>query len=223
MTSDDPAEPRHSQARSAEIITDPDERARRESRNGLAQYDAAKEIIRQYLDEGRRFSLRTSLLQQLHLVALEGLNQYAGNWRPGAVSITKSRHQPPERPLVPFLVEEMCDYVNDHWDEKSAIHLSAYVMWRLNWIHPFDDGNGRTSRMVSYVVLCIKTGQLLPGENTVAAQIVQNRQPYYDAIEAADEAWRDGERIDVSAMEKLLEDLLANQLYAVYQQAVSEG
>ncbi|MBL8221394.1 MAG: Fic family protein, partial [Bryobacterales bacterium] len=28
------------------------------------------------------------------------------------------------------------------------------VMWRLNWIHPFFGGNGRTARSASYLVLC---------------------------------------------------------------------
>jgi hypothetical protein len=35
--------------------------------------------------------------------------------------------------------------------DATAIHLAAYLMWRLNWIHPFADGNGRTARMTSYV------------------------------------------------------------------------
>jgi Fic family protein len=52
----------------------------------------------------------------------------------------------------------MCDYVNDQWSVRTALHLAAYVMWRLNWIHPFTDGNGRTSRISSYVILTIKAG-----------------------------------------------------------------
>jgi Fic family protein len=101
---------------------------------------------------------------------------------------------------VPELVEDMSDYVNGHWNESTPIHLAAYVMWRLNWIHPFADGNGRTSRVVSYVVLSIRAGAILPGMPTIPDQIVDNRKPYFDALEAADAACRDG-RIDVSKME----------------------
>ena len=50
--------------------------------------------------------------------------------------------------MVAELVEDMCDYVNENWEAKSAIHLAAYIMWRLNWIHPFADGNGRLSRFL---------------------------------------------------------------------------
>jgi hypothetical protein len=28
--------------------------------------------------------------------------------------------------------------------------LAAYGLWRLNWIHPFVEGNGRTARAVCY-------------------------------------------------------------------------
>ena len=30
---------------------------------------------------------------------------------------------------------------NDNWDDSTPVHLASYVMWRLNWIHPFTDGN----------------------------------------------------------------------------------
>ena len=94
-------------------------------------------------------------------------------------------------------------------------------MWRLNWIHPFDDGNGRTSRAVSYLVLCVRTGSRLPGSNTIPDRIADNKFPYYDALDAADAAWKD-ERLDVSAMEKLLEDHLAAQLVQVFNAAKGE-
>ena len=110
----------------------------------------------------------------------------------------------------------MCDYVNDHWNESTPIHLASYLMWRLNWIHPFADGNGRTSRIVSYVVLSIRAGSILPGTPTIPDQIVDNRKPYFDALDAADSAFRDG-KIDVSKMEELLGSLLANQLAQFYK------
>jgi fido (protein-threonine AMPylation protein) len=110
----------------------------------------------------------------------------------------------------------MCDYVNDHWNESTPIHPAAYVMWRLNWIHPFADGNGRTSRIVSYVVLSIRSGSLLPGTPTIPDQTVDNRKPYFEAPDAADSAFRN-DRVDVSKMEELLASLLANQLAEFYK------
>src|SRR5437660_648445 len=110
----------------------------------------------------------------------------------------------------------MCRYVNEHWraadeDLKDALHLAAYLMWRLNWIHPFRDGNGRTSRAVSYLILTIRLGQILGGKPTIADQIVDNKDPYYKALDDADAAWKEN-RLDLTAMEKLLNRLLEVQL-----------
>jgi Fic family protein len=135
------------------------------------------------------------------------------------VKIQGSKHEPPGAHLVPELVEELCDYVNDNWEKSTPIHLAAYVMWRLNWIHPFADGNGRTSRILAYVVLSIRAGFVLPGTPTVPDQIVDNRTPYFDALDAADEAFKHGRLIDVRKMEELISSLLATQLAGFYESA----
>ncbi|MBV9180292.1 MAG: Fic family protein [Acidobacteria bacterium] len=67
--------------------------------------------------------------------------------------------------------------------DRSAFHLAAYVMWRLNWIHPFVNGNGRTTRAVSYYVLCAKLEVYIPGVTTVPELIGHNKDPYYKALE----------------------------------------
>jgi len=90
----------------------------------------------------------------------------------------------------------LCDYVNTNWDSRSALHLAAYVLWKLNWIHPFVDGNGRTARTLSNVVLNVKLDALLPGLPSIPEQIAEDKKPYYDALEEADHAWTVGQ-IDV--------------------------
>ena len=212
---------RHSKAFDAELIADPVERAKREARNGLKQYDHVIEAIDYWVGAGERFKLRPSLILQLNRIALEGISAYAGNYRPSEIRIEGSRHQPIGAHLVPEKVEELCDYVNDHWD-LSAIHLAAYVMWRLNWIHPFADGNGRTSRALSYLILCIRLGEKLPGTLTIPDQISRNKTPYYGALESADDAYRSG-TIGVSEIEKLLKNLLAAQLLSVVNAAGEPG
>src|SRR5262249_23742944 len=143
-----------------------------------------------------------------------------GAFRLQPIAITESKHTPPEWPEVPAHIDDMCDYINDNWETHSAIHLSAYGMWRLNWIHPFTDGNGRTSRIISYLVLCSKLGYRLPGTKTISERIAENKGPYYDALDAADAAWREG-RVDVSKMEELLTQELGTQLVSVYNAALS--
>jgi Fic family protein len=207
-------ETRHSHALDAQIITDPDELALKESFNVIEQFRAVADMVETYLQPDRPFKLRPSHLLHLHRAALDGITAYAGNWRPAGIEIGASKHQPPDAFQVPERIEELCDYVNDNW-HRSALHLASYVMWKLNWIHPFTDGNGRTSRAASYLILCVRMGYLLPGRLTIPEQIEADKTPYYRALEAADVAWAEG-RIDVSKMKELLSAMLATQLVGVH-------
>jgi Fic family protein len=99
--------------------------------------------------------------------------------------------------------------------------LAAFVLWKLNWIHPFTDGNGRTSRALSYLVLCVRLGVHLPGTNAIPEQISTNKHPYYEALEKADVAALEG-RVDVSVLEEYLSSLLAKQLLSVLESATGK-
>jgi Fic family protein len=165
-----------------------------------------------------RFVLRTSKILDLHRIALDGLSAYAGNFRPDEVTIGQSKHTPPGAHLVPGLIEEMCDFVNDNFETAQALHLCGYVMWRLNWIHPFTDGNGRTSRALAYFVLCAKIGYRLPGHETLPEQIAADKAPYYAALEDADLHWAETQ-LDLSKLEGLLDHCLAKQLLSAYEDA----
>jgi Fic family protein len=148
---------RHSVALQPELITDADEKARREAENGIRQFNLALQIVRNHVKDAERpFSLRPSIVLQLHKAALDGIHLFAGTFRNTPVQIGGSTHDPVDAFLVPEEVYSLCEYVNQNWSTKSAIHLAAYVLWRMNWIHPFADGNGRTARALSYVVLSIK-------------------------------------------------------------------
>lgn len=217
MPTGQPRETRHSHALAPELITDPQKKAEAEAANGLRQYDYAVKSVYQAI-ERIPFKLRSSLIFSFQREALRGISAYAGVPRPAQVEILGSKHQPPGAHLVLELVEDMCDYVNDRWDTSTPVHLAAYVMWRLNWIHPFADGNGRTSRILSFFVLSTKLGTVLPGTPTLPELVIQHRTQYEDALDKADEAWA-AEKVDVTAMEALIEGLLAKQLAKVYELA----
>ena len=212
---------RHSKALEAEIVSDPDEQAKIEARNGVRQFDAVTEMLEHFSHPERKFKARPSHLLHLQRIALEGLSSYAGNFRPAGIEIGGSRHKPPGAYMVPEEVEYMCDYINENWEKSSPVHLAAYALWKLNWIHPFTDGNGRTARAISYLLLCLRLGYRLPGTNTIPEQIAKDRNPYYKPLEAAEKAW-EAKKIDLSELEELLSALLANQLVGVHQQATGK-
>ena len=198
------------------MIQDPAEVARREAANALRQFDAMIEAAERGISRrlaGQRYRLRPSTILALHRAAVDGIDAYAGAYRPGDVTISRSHHAPPPADAVAELVEDLCDWVNDHLDAKPPTELAAYVLWQLCWIHPFTDGNGRTARAVAYLVLLVAYGLILPGARTIPEQISEDRRPYYRALEAADRAMEAGQA-DVSEMAAYMEGLLVAQLEA---------
>ena len=89
--------------------------------------------------------------------------------------------------------------------------MAGYGLWRLNWIHPFIEGNGRTARAVCYYLLCVRSGSLLPGRKIVPERIRDSREPYIHALREVDKIWAAG-NLDLSAMESYLSGLLEAQL-----------
>jgi len=147
---------------------------------------------------------------------MEGLLQTPGAYRDAPCMITNSPHQPPPHIEVATQVQSLCTYVNANWNDADLIHLASFVLWRLNWIHPFPNGNGRTSRATSYLVLCARYGQLLPAKKSVIEQIIGNRTPYYQALRFADDEYgKTGDiRASLVALESLISHLLKQQLKA---------
>lgn len=183
------------------------EKTQLQTRNVILQFD---EVISLVDSSNGILDLTSDLIKNLHRLAIQDIYDCAGNFRTEAVQIGGTAHQPPPWNDVAGLIDEMCLHVNGH-NAHTPIYSSAYLMWRLNWIHPFLGGNGRTARAVSYLALSIKLGFRLPGAATIPMQIMINRQPYYAALDQADAAWQRG-LIDVSQMESLIGTMLYRQL-----------
>ncbi len=196
----------------------PDEHALLETDNGFHQFNRMMVLIETAIRPGVKFRLRPSTLMDLNRVAVDGLMSAPGTFRLGGIGIENATYVPPPPERVAEYVDDMCDYVLDNWS-KSAIHLAAYVLWRLNWIHPFRDGNGRTARAVSYLVLCARLGCKLPGTTAIPDRIKTAQSVYYSALEAADRAYASNNEIDVTEVEKLLSSCLAAQLHGLIIEA----
>lgn len=206
---------------SAQIeIAAPEDRAALEAENALLQFDRMLDLIDETVRDKRAFKLRPSTILSLHAEAMRGVHPQAGTFRNASVDIQGSSHNPPPEHMVAIHVEDMCDWVNANWSTRSAIELCAYAMWRLNWIHPFADGNGRTSRAVAYLVLCVKAEARLPGTPTIPEQIAEDKAPYYDALEDADRA-STTEDPKFDALLSLLDKYLTKQLAGLLIAATS--
>jgi Fic family protein len=101
--------------------------------------------------------------------------------------------------------------IQEKWYVWTATELAAYGLWRLNWIHPFVEGNGRTARAVCYFLLCVRSKALLNGRKIVPERIREHRAGYEAALVAADRAWDNG-HLEFSEMEEYLAAWLQAQL-----------
>jgi len=93
------------------------------------------------------------------------------------------------------------------------MELAARVLWRINWIHPFMQGNGRTARMLSYFVLCQKFNMWLPGSPTLPHRIKDTRDEYCAILRRVDDtAAANGGEPDVTELSAYMSRLLKEQI-----------
>jgi Fic family protein len=187
---------------------EPELHARLLERNLIRQYDLLANCIEIGQKQGP-FALDKYVLWALNHAAVANISQFGGRFREEPIYV--GNHIPPHFDSVPDLMDRFISFIHENWDNLSPTQLAAYGLWRLNWIHPFIEGNGRTARAVCYYLLCVKYGGLLPGDKIVPERIRENRAPYYEALKAADRAWADG-NLDLSELEAYLANLLDQQL-----------
>jgi Fic family protein len=187
---------------------DPDLYDRVQEKNLLRQYDLLTNCIEIGLKQGPT-AFDKYMLWALNYVAVANISRFGGRFREEPTYI--GDHIPPHFKEVPELIERSISFIHENWFDMSATHLAAYGLWRLNWIHPFVEGNGRTARATCYYLLCARTGALLPGRKIVPERIRESRSEYVAALRAADRAWENG-NLDISAMEAYLARLLIAQL-----------
>jgi Fic family protein len=102
----------------------------------------------------KKEELTDAVLLQLHKIILKNIDENeAGHYRRSNVIILGARHIPPQAAKVPALMDAFFQwyYANKHI--LSAAELAAWVHYKLVYIHPFIDGNGRTARLLMNLIL----------------------------------------------------------------------
>lgn len=118
-------------------------------------------------------------IENLHRLVFKGINdEYAGVYRNQQVFISGAKHTPP----APYLIHEKMEQLLDWYDfEGSQLHpvvRGAMLHTIFVGIHPFIDGNGRTSRLLLNLEL------MKDGYPPVIIK-VENRLAYYEALDKA--------------------------------------
>ena len=172
------------------------------------QYDFLLSIVLAALDIQKPF-LSQTVIKALNFYAISCLHVNAGEYRPCQVYV--GTHTPPEHFRVQALMDDFVNDVNRYWETTDPISICSLVLWRLNWIHPFINGNGRTARAACYYVLCLKAGGLLPGAPILPELIQLNRKEYVQALKEVDQSVATGSR-NLAPLNDLLSRLVMQQL-----------
>jgi Fic family protein len=127
----------------------------------------------------QKMELSEYVLKQIHGIVLYGIDrENAGVYRKLPVAIAGSKHLPPQPYLLQDLMEDYFRFYELHRNDLHPVILAAEMHERLVSIHPFIDGNGRTSRLIMNLIL-LQHGFPL----AIIGGDYESRMAYYDALE----------------------------------------
>lgn len=87
---------------------------------------------------------------------------------------------PPEYSEVPTLIDELFKYIND--SDDHPLIKAAVIHYQLVTIHPFEDGNGRTARIISSYYLSLN-GYGFKNVGSLEEYMSYNIDEYYDSLQ----------------------------------------
>lgn len=157
----------------------------------LLNYRRAFELVSEYLDSGE--PITEGLIREIHKRLVEGVRGNAA--APGEYrkvqnyvvnSITREViYTPPPAHDVPLMMRELVAWLGREKDIHPVL-VSGIAQHQLVHIHPFLDGNGRTSRLLS--TLCLyRKGYDFKRLFTISEYYDRNRPAFYQAIRSVRE------------------------------------
>lgn len=203
-----------------EGVTAPHERVVQLAENRAAPQDRPEQEIAGYRDvlatihgNYTNMTFTLGLVRQLHRDLFQYTAVRGGEWKVTDNQITERRPDGTVairfEPVPAFLTDEAMDSLqkgfSTAWGEnrlEPLLVLSAYVFDFL-CVHPFLDGNGRVSRLLTLLLLYqagYGVGRFISLEKTVE----ETREGYYDALAKSSQGWHEGRHTLVPWWEYLL-------------------
>lgn len=180
-----------------------------EVENGARQYSFIRSIVAASLEMRRPF-LSQHVIKAFNFQAISCLHISPGEYRPCEVRV--GEHQPPQHFRVSALMDDFVNDVNRNWEQTDPVALATFVLWRLNYIHPFINGNGRTARAACYFVLCLRLGGWPKGNIILPELIRKNRDVYCAALQTAHDAFNADGQVELEELHSIVARLLEEQL-----------
>lgn len=175
------------------IIKDPEKETQDQQMREVFNIEDTIDFIERTVTGKTKFD--RFLISEIHRKITAGLDippRGEGSVSPGSlrkinVEIKGSDHIPPESIKVQDYFDELLDFINKDVTNQFHLLIMAIAHHRLAWIHPFDNGNGRLVRMVTYALL-IKQGFRVDNGRILnpTAVFCMDREKYYYMLSKAD-------------------------------------
>ena len=119
--------------------------------------------------------LTENIVKDIHFLLMENI-LIGGIYRNVAVRITGAAHKPPAPNEMYIQVKDFFATLPQKTDMLDAIESAAYTHAEFVKIHPFEDGNGRTSRL-------IMNYQLMANDFLAVSIAKEKRLEYFNVLE----------------------------------------
>ena len=158
---------------------------RERDENEVKGYYAALQYVEQSAAKGS--PITESIIQKLHAFVMSQSSKMRSQsvYRDGQNVIRDGRtgsivYLPPQAPDVPQLMREMVRWINDNKIIPCPI-VASIAHYQFATIHPYYDGNGRTARLLTTLILHLG-GYDLKGLYSLEEYYARNLNAYYEAI-----------------------------------------
>jgi len=149
----------------------------------------------------RKIPIEPETCLRLHALAQGGTSGDAGQWKTIPNDIVEilpdGRREVRFRPLAPDLVtqtmEELCLVYRHAIDQLQVTPLLSSACFMLDFlcIHPFREGNGRISRLLT-LLLCYHHGHDVGRYISFERIVEQTKEDYYEALKISSSGWHEG-------------------------------
>lgn len=166
----------------------------------IAGYRDALNVIHESFEY---IPLTPNYILQLHKIMLSHVqgNDYGGNYKNTQNQIAGIDEKGHEylifMPLAPYetapAMESLCNAYNKAIEDNTVdpLVLISIFIHDFLCIHPFRDGNGRMSRLLTTLLL-YRSGYYVGKYISLEAKIASIKDLYYDALSKSQEGWHEG-------------------------------
>lgn len=141
---------------------------------------SALAYLYELIEYGKKNTLSEHLIKQIHTIIVQETDkEWAGRYRNSNVIIGGADHTPPDALDVPKLMQDLIAWISKEKKHMHVVELAALVHHKFVYIHPFFDGNGRTSRLLMNLIL-------MQAGFPLSIVLKNDRKKYYRVLAQAD-------------------------------------